>query len=84
MKSIHSPEKLYSELNNLNQINSVSQFYVPGKGQFTLVFQGYTTAIKGDIDSDEESRRMAHESWEDYEEDFLNPDYQYLIGDDDE
>ncbi len=66
MKNIKSPDELFSELNAMNEKNSVSQFVVPGKGKFTLVYQE-CTEVQEEIESDEELKKMIHESLEAYE-----------------
>lgn len=64
MKYIHKPEELFIELGTLNKEHSVTQFSVPGKGQFTLVFQGdMETTVE---EFNKEQAKMIHESRNDY------------------
>lgn len=69
MKNINSPEELYEELDKMSQKNAISKFYVPGKGNFTLVYEekGEKT-IQEEVDSDEELKEMIHESQREYKE----------------
>lgn len=62
MKHINSPKALYHELNNMSKDNSVSQFRVPGMGQFVLVYQDDDFAVEEEINSDEDLQTMIQES----------------------
>lgn len=39
MEKVTTPEELMETIANMNRDNSVYQFYIPGKGTFTLVLQ---------------------------------------------
>ncbi|UJL46902.1 hypothetical protein KFZ58_02850 [Virgibacillus sp. NKC19-16] len=76
MKNINSPEELYEEMDKLDKRDSVTQFSVQGKGNFTLVYQGKDTTVEEEIESDEELKKMVHESLAAYE----RGDYQTTSG----
>lgn len=67
MKDINSPEELYQELTNISTDNSVSQFTIPGKGKFTLVYQESDENIAKEIESDEDLKKLIHENLAAYE-----------------
>lgn len=67
MKNIHSADELFSEINKLNKDNSISQFLIPGKGKYTLVYQEADNTIEEEIETDEELKNMIHESLAAYE-----------------
>ena len=67
MKNIHSADELFSVLNKMNKDNSVSQFLIPGKGKFTLVYQEVENPIDEEIESDQELKNLIHESLAAYE-----------------
>lgn len=70
MKNINSSVELYEELNKMNVDNAVSKFNVPGKGNFTLVYEekkGEKT-IQEEVESDAELKGMLHESQREYSE----------------
>lgn len=64
MKQIHTPEELFIELGTLNKDHSVTQFSVPGKGQFTLIFQGNMGT--SEEEPDQEKSKTVHENRSDY------------------
>lgn len=66
MKNIHSPEELYEELDKLNKENTVTQFSVPGKGNFTLVYEKDEKTIQEEVEQDKELKKMIHESRKEY------------------
>ena len=67
MKNLHSADELFSELNKMNKDNSVSQFLIPVKGKFTLVYQEVEKTIDEEIESDQELKNLIHESLAAYE-----------------
>ncbi|WP_269411158.1 hypothetical protein [Lentibacillus daqui] len=68
LKHINTPEELYEELDKLNKEHTVSQFYVPGKGTFTLACEEREKTIKEEMEEDEELREMINESRREYRE----------------
>jgi hypothetical protein len=69
MEKLRSTEELMEHILNMNRENSVSQFYIPGKGKFTLVLQEEDqTSISTETEKNPELKRMIHESREEYEQ----------------
>lgn len=68
MKHVYSAEELYAELDKLNKDNSVARFSIPGKGKFTLVYEEQEKTIQEEVDSDDELKKMIHESRKEYKE----------------
>jgi hypothetical protein len=64
-ENINSPQELFNELKGMNENNSVTQFQVPGKGRFTIVYQE-GASVQEEIDADEERKDMISESMEAY------------------
>lgn len=68
MKSIRSAEELYEEMDKLDRDNSVTQFSIPGKGKYTMVYEDHEKTIQEEVDEDEELKKMIHESRREYKE----------------
>ena len=69
MKNINSPEELYKEFDKMNEDNTVTKFCVPGRGNFTLVYEEKREkTIQKEVDSDVELQKMFHESRKEYKE----------------
>lgn len=70
MLEIKSSEDLLQQLRKMNKDHSVSQFRIPGKGKFTVVFQEGEddSSIQSEISSDNELKQMIHDSRRAYKE----------------
>ncbi|GGB44770.1 hypothetical protein GCM10011409_22970 [Lentibacillus populi] len=68
MKNINTPEELYEELDKLSKEHSVSHFYVPGKGTFTLAYEEREKTVQEEMEEDDELREMINESRKEYRE----------------
>ncbi|MFG6114920.1 hypothetical protein ACGTN9_07005 [Halobacillus sp. MO56] len=67
MGKIQSPEELMKYIDDMNSENSVVQFSIPGKGQFTLVLQEEDEpSIKSDVEKNPNLERMFNEGEEQY------------------
>ena len=67
METLHSTKELIKYISNMNRDNSVCQFYIPGKGRFTLVLQEEDEAtINEEAKMNPELKKMIRESREEY------------------
>lgn len=67
MEKVHSSEELMEYISNMNRDNSVCQFYIPGKGKFTLVLQEEDKhSILADVQANQELQTMINESKREY------------------
>lgn len=67
METLHSTKELMKYISNMNRDNSVCQFYIPGKGRFTLVLQEEDeTTISEEAKMNPELKKMIQESREEY------------------
>lgn len=67
MGKVCSPEELMNYISNMNHDNSVCQFFIPGKGKFTLVLQEEDQqSINADIEGNPKLKKMINESQEQY------------------
>jgi hypothetical protein len=67
MEKVHSSEELMEYISNMNRDNSVCQFYIPGKGKFTLVLQEEDKqSILADVQANQELKTMINESKREY------------------
>lgn len=63
MERIISSTELMNTIEKMNKKNSVCNFFIPGKGKFTIVLQEEdTTSIAFDTDSDKELKQMISNS----------------------
>ena len=69
MEKVHSSDELMGFISNMDQDNSVCQFYVPGKGKFTLVLQEEEQrSVLADVEANPELGKMIEESMKEYKE----------------
>ncbi|MBU8879644.1 hypothetical protein BGM26_11665 [Bacillus sp. FJAT-29790] len=69
MGEIHSTEELMKYISSMDRENSVCQFFIPGKGRFTLVLQEEDQqSIHSDVKANPELKRMIKESQEQYKQ----------------
>lgn len=69
MEKLQSTEESMEFITNMNRDNSVRQFFIPGKGKFTLVLQEEDfRSIEADIEASPELRQMILESREEYKQ----------------
>jgi hypothetical protein len=69
MQKVHSSEELMGFISDMDQDNSVCQFYIPGKGKFTLVLQEEEQrSILADVKANPELGEMIKESMMEYKE----------------
>ncbi len=67
LETLRSTEELMEYITNMSRDNSVCQFFIPGKGKFTLVFQEEDKqSIKADAEANLELKKMIQESREQY------------------
>jgi replication-associated recombination protein RarA len=67
MKLITSSEDLMKRIANMDRVNSVIQFSIPGKGKFTLVLQEEDeNSIKADAEKNSHLKQMIEESQREY------------------
>ncbi|WP_433747394.1 hypothetical protein [Falsibacillus pallidus] len=67
MNKVLSSEELMKYINEMNRENSVMQFSIPGKGQFTLVLQEEENqSIEEDVMKNPQLEMMFKESGEQY------------------
>lgn len=67
MDHIHSTEVLMEKLNKMDKQHSVCQFFVPGKGKFTVVLQEEDVrTIEEEARDNPELGEMIQESEKDY------------------
>ncbi|MCD9022846.1 hypothetical protein [Cohnella silvisoli] len=67
MEKVHSSEELMGFISNMDHDNSVCQFYVPGKGKFTLVLQEEEQrSVLADVETNPELGKMIEESMKEY------------------
>jgi hypothetical protein len=63
MEKVLSSEELMDYISTMDRENSVYQFYIPGKGKFTLVLQEEEhRSIEADVQANPELKRMIEES----------------------
>jgi hypothetical protein len=71
MEKVRSAKELLEYISNMNRENSVCQFFIPGKGKFTLVFQEEDEqSISADVEANPELKKMINESREQYKQGF--------------
>lgn len=68
MGKVQSSEELMKYISSMDRQNSVVQFYIPGKGKFTLVLQEDEKSIEADVKASPQLERMITESREQYKE----------------
>lgn len=69
IKTLHSTEELIKYIDGMNRDSSVRQFYIPGKGRFTLVLQEEDLpSINTEAKINPELDRMIRESREQYKQ----------------
>ncbi|MDO9536539.1 MAG: hypothetical protein Q7J85_14720 [Bacillota bacterium] len=69
MEKVRFTKELMEIITNMNRENSVCQFFIPGKGRFTLVFQEEDEqSISADAEANPELKNMIQESREQYEQ----------------
>lgn len=62
-------EELMDYISNMDRDNSVCQFYIPGKGKFTLVLQEEEQrSILADVEANPELKAMIKESRREYKQ----------------
>ncbi|TCP20343.1 hypothetical protein EV207_15217 [Scopulibacillus darangshiensis] len=67
MEKFNSSEELMAYISSMSRENSVRQFYIPGKGKFTLVLQEEDeVSIDTEVNENPELKRMIEESREQY------------------
>ncbi len=67
MEKLHSPEELMKHISKMDKDNSVSQVFIPGKGQFTIVLQEEDVhSIGEEILANPELKQMIDESREEH------------------
>ena len=67
MEKVRSTEELMNHISNMDRDNSVYQFYIPGKGTFTLVLQEEEQrSIQTDIEANSELQAMIESSRKEY------------------
>lgn len=67
MEKLHSNEDLMGKLDEMDKENSVYQFFIPGKGTFTVVKQEEDVpTIAEDVRNHPELGKMIEESQKDY------------------
>lgn len=71
MEKVNSLKELMEYISNMNRENSVWQFFIPGKGKFTLVFQEEDEkSISAEVEANPELKEMIQESREQYKQGF--------------
>ncbi|MHA6480982.1 hypothetical protein ACX1C1_03560 [Paenibacillus sp. strain BS8-2] len=69
MQKLRSSEELMNYISDMNRDNSVCQFFIPGKGRFTLVLQEEDQqSINADVLANPELKNMINESREQYKQ----------------
>ncbi|MBD2868894.1 hypothetical protein [Paenibacillus arenilitoris] len=69
MQHLRSSEELMKYISSMNRDNSVCQFFIPGKGRFTLVLQEEDQqSIHADVMANPELKQMISESREQYKQ----------------
>jgi hypothetical protein len=69
MEKVRSSEDLMEYITNMDRENSVGQFFIPGKGQFTIVLQEEDHgSIAADVRRNPELRQMINDSLKAYGE----------------
>jgi hypothetical protein len=69
MEKVHSSEDLMEYITKMDRENSVGQFIIPGKGQFTIVLQEEDEgSIAADVRRNPELRQMINDSLNAYSE----------------
>lgn len=68
MMEIKSSDDLLQQLKQMNKDHSVSQFFIPGTGKFTVILQeeDKETSIDLEVSSDAQLKKMIHDSREAY------------------
>lgn len=68
LEKLHFSEELMQYISSMDRENSVCQFFIPGKGRFTLVLQEEDPqSISADVETNPELKQMIMESREQYE-----------------
>jgi hypothetical protein len=69
MEKVRSSEELMEYITNMDRENSVGQFIIPGKGQFTIVLQEEDQgSIAADVRQNPELRQMIETGRKEYEQ----------------
>ncbi len=69
MEKVRSSEELMEYITRMNRVNSVGQFFIPGKGQFTIVLQEEDElSISSEIKANPELKLMIEKSREEYKQ----------------
>jgi hypothetical protein len=69
MEKVRSSEDLMEYITGMDRDHSVGQFFIPGKGQFTIVLQEEDhESIAADVRNNPELKQMIHDSLKAYEE----------------
>lgn len=69
MERVQSTEDLMNSISSMDRDNSVYQFYIPGKGKFTLVLQEEDQrSIEEDIEANTELLNMIDNSRNEYKQ----------------
>ena len=69
VEKVRSSEDLMEYITGMSRANSVGQFFIPGKGQFTIVLQEEAElSISSEIKANPELKRMIDESREEYKQ----------------
>ncbi len=69
MEKVRSSEELMEYITGMNRANSVGQFFIPGKGQFTIVLQEEDElSISSEIKANPELKLMIEKSREEYKQ----------------
>ncbi|MCI3919667.1 hypothetical protein MO973_05395 [Paenibacillus sp. TRM 82003] len=69
MEKLQSTEELMEFIANMNRNNSVRQFFIPGKGTFTLVLQEEDfRSIEAEAEANPQLKQMINESREEYKQ----------------
>jgi hypothetical protein len=69
MEKVRSSKDLMEYIINMDRENSVGQFFIPGKGQYTIVLQEEDQgSIAADVKRNPELRQMIETSRKEYEQ----------------
>ncbi|WP_284638127.1 hypothetical protein [Paenibacillus silviterrae] len=69
MEKLNTSEELMDYISNLDRNNSVGQFFIPGKGKFTIVLQEEDNrTIEADVLANKDLKEMIAQSQSEYKQ----------------
>lgn len=79
MEKVNNSEELMETIINMNSEHSVRQFFIPGKGKFTVVLQEEDhLSISSEVKANPDLKRMVDASREEYKQDKGMSTYELL------